>query len=170
MSAPATIRRLQSHAKLFKERVLDASKPSADPTQLAFFDTLALAASQAADSLLCSSILAGHGSESDEFADAGVYLGQGDFAKGNEKLVLSSLGLEAGKITPVPLNNHIPSTVRGEDTAQLSEFRSQVSQLEHLYCFSNQTGSNSDIIFALIGSRAGAGWGGLLGIGTWSDD
>ena len=98
MTARATLLRLQGHtAKVFQDRVLVATK--AQDAQIAYFDALAAAAQQAADSLLCSSILAGHSSESDEFADIGIFLGEGaDYSKGNEKQVLKSLGLEPGKV------------------------------------------------------------------------
>ncbi|KAJ7502770.1 hypothetical protein B0H11DRAFT_1986249 [Mycena galericulata] len=58
--------------------------------------TYAAAAQRAADSVLCSSVLAGHSSESDEFGDVAVWLGPGAFGKGNEQAVLKKLGLEHG--------------------------------------------------------------------------
>lgn len=54
-------------------------------------------AQKAALAVPCGSILAGEGSESDDYGDVGVWLGQGEFKKGSEKesaeQVLKALGL-----------------------------------------------------------------------------
>jgi hypothetical protein len=54
---------------------------------------LVVAAEEAATSLTCSSILAGHGSESDDNGDAGLWLGQGAYGKGHENEILEALDL-----------------------------------------------------------------------------
>lgn len=65
------------------------SKPLQD-----YFYELAYSAEAAAVTLACSSILAGQGSESDDFGDVSVWFGEGDFGKGREELILSKLGME----------------------------------------------------------------------------
>ncbi|KAF7315337.1 hypothetical protein MIND_00048300 [Mycena indigotica] len=170
MSAPATIRRLQTSAKLLNHVLLASKQDPKD--QLQYFDSLAIAAQRAADSLLCSSILAGHGSESDEFSDVAVWLGPGSFGKGHEQSVLNSLGLQSDSISPVALAtpSNIPTTVRVQNsTPELDAFTHKLSELKELHCFSTPS-SGSDVIFSLIGKAANGGWGGLVGIGVWSDE
>ncbi|KAJ7072501.1 hypothetical protein C8F01DRAFT_1243551 [Mycena amicta] len=99
MSVAATVRRLQSRAKLVRQLVLIANPTNEPPST--YLDALATAAHRAADSLLCSSILAGHASESDDFADMAVWLGNDrSYGKGNEQSVLAALqlGLETGTV------------------------------------------------------------------------
>ena len=55
---------------------------------------LTLLANVAAGSLACGSILAGQGSEADEFGDVGFWLGPGSYGTGHELAVLHALGLE----------------------------------------------------------------------------
>nr|GAT57712.1 predicted protein [Mycena chlorophos] len=117
-------------------------------------------------------ILAGHSSESDEFCDVGVWLGEGNFGKGNETLVLDTLGLKQGTITSVSLANptNIPTTVRVTSTTkELDAFAQKLAALKELHCFSSRSPSSSDVIYSLIGKSAAGGWGGLVGIGTESD-
>ncbi|KAJ7928628.1 hypothetical protein B0H13DRAFT_1597416, partial [Mycena leptocephala] len=143
-------------------------------------ESLATSAQRAATSVLCSSILAGHTSESDDFGDTAVWLGQGAFGKGQEQAVLKTLGLEGGRshfhfslqISPVDLSpqTHIPTTVNASSsTPELAAFSAKLAELQDVYCFSMHPSSGSDVIFSLVGKNAN-GWGGLVGIATWSDD
>lgn len=52
-------------------------------------------AHKAASALSCSSILAGHTSEGDDFSDVGIWLGEGDFGKGHELDILERIGLHS---------------------------------------------------------------------------
>ncbi|KAJ7251766.1 hypothetical protein B0H12DRAFT_985891, partial [Mycena haematopus] len=131
---------------------------------------LASAAHAAAASVLCSSILAGHTSESDDFGDVAICLGPGAFGKGNERAVLASLGLGSGQISSIELSpkTHIPSTVNVSDTTpELNALSAKLAQLQDLNCFSLQSPGSSDVIFSLVGKKAD-NWMGLVSVGTWS--
>ena len=54
---------------------------------------LTLLANEAAASIACGSVLAGQTSESDEFGDAGFWLGPGSYGQGDELEILRALGL-----------------------------------------------------------------------------
>jgi hypothetical protein len=56
---------------------------------------LVRAAQQTAESHYCGSFVAGQTSESDEFADIGVWLGKGSYQRNHEKEILDKLGLSA---------------------------------------------------------------------------
>jgi len=123
--------------------------------------------------VLCSSILAGHTSESDDFSDVSIWLGEGSFGKGNEQSIVKALGLDSGgRISPVPISegSKIPTTVRvNAPTPELEDLTAQLAELQDLHCFSTHPTSGSDVIYALVGKNVN-GWGGLVGIGIWSDD
>ncbi|KAJ6607766.1 hypothetical protein B0H10DRAFT_2070350, partial [Mycena sp. CBHHK59/15] len=150
----------------------DVPQPS-DDVQL-YFASLASAAERAATSAACSSILAGHTSESDEFADVSIWLGQGAYGKGHELAVLKKLGLEPlvadGRVSPVELSipRMIPVTIDAANL-ELDAFAAKLAELKDLHCFSLRPASGSDVIYSLVGKNS-SGWGGLLGIGIWSDD
>jgi len=172
----ATVRRLQPQAQatFLPERLLLLGRDVQEPTsQLDYFQSLAVAAQRAANSVLCSSILAGHSSESDDFSDVSIWLGKGSFGKGNEQSILKALGLDSGgRISHVPISegSKIPTTVRvNASTPELEDLATQLAELQDLHCFSSHPTSGSDVIYALVGKNVN-GWGGLLGIGIWSDD
>ncbi|KAF7375995.1 hypothetical protein MSAN_00014100 [Mycena sanguinolenta] len=180
-AASATVQRLQrlspssatASASFIPQHLLlvpsGVSKPSDQVA--AELESLASAAQSAATSVLCSSILAGHTSESDEFGDTAIWLGPGAFGKGHEQAVLSSLGLEGGQVSAVELSpqTHIPKTVNASTTTpELKALSAKLAELQDLYCFLLKT-SGSDVVFSLIGKKAD-NWTGLVSVGTWSDD
>ena len=65
-----------------------------DETTQNYLYSLAKDAEEAAVSQSCSSILAGLGSESDDFGDVAVWLGQGEYGRGHEADALKRLGFE----------------------------------------------------------------------------
>ncbi|KAJ6558574.1 hypothetical protein DFH09DRAFT_986634 [Mycena vulgaris] len=169
----ATAQRLQSTTTFIPQRrlLLPHGVP-APADQLVYLESLASAAQQAADSIPCSSILAGHSSESDDFADLSVWLGQGAYGPGNAQAVLAKLGLDSGgRVAPVELSaQHIPVTVNMDaPTPEMDALSAKLAELRDLHCFLVHPTSGSDVIYSLIGENA-SGWGGLVGIGTWSDD
>jgi len=175
----ATVQRIQkasshSQTKFNSNHLLLVGSGVAEPSNevAAELESLSVAAESAATSVLCSSILAGHTSESDDFGDAAIWLGQGAFGKGHEQAVLKSLGLEGGKISPVELSpkTRIPVTVNAStSTPELKALSAKLADLQDLHCFSLQPASGSDVIFSLVGKNA-SGWGGLVGIGIWSEE
>lgn len=62
------------------------------PRVLSYLEELSRASFEVASSLLCSSVLAGRSSESDDYGDVGVWIG--DLAKAEPGEVLQSLGLD----------------------------------------------------------------------------
>jgi hypothetical protein len=187
----ATVQRLQNKSTtttFLPQRLLLVGQGVAAPNDrlAADLESLAATAQSAATSVLCSSILAGHTSESDDFGDAAIWLGQGAFGKGHEQAVLSSLGIQGGRvggafsssqstnffqISPVELSpkTHIPKTVNASSTTpELAALSAKLAELQDLHCFSLQT-SSSDVIYSLVGKNSN-GWAGLVGIGTWSDE
>ncbi|KAJ6593705.1 hypothetical protein B0H19DRAFT_1091726 [Mycena capillaripes] len=176
----ATAQRLQNTSqaaattRFVPQRLLLVGQGVAAPSdQLAAdLESLAAAAQLAATSVLCSSILAGHTSESDDFGDAAIWLGQGAFGKGHEQAVLKTLGLEGGRISSVELSakTRIPVTVNAaSSTPELEALSAKLAELQDVHCFSLQPTLGSDVIYSLVGKNA-SGWAGLVGIGIWSDD
>ncbi|KAG2342540.1 hypothetical protein BDR05DRAFT_349462 [Suillus weaverae] len=60
-----------------------------------YLEKLVRAAQQTAESHYYGSFVAGQISESDEFADIGVWLGEGNYQRNHEKEILDKLGLVA---------------------------------------------------------------------------
>jgi hypothetical protein len=82
---------LPDNLLLLPPRTQGAQAPSTD--QLQYMCDLTSRAANAAESLSCSSILAGQGSESDYTGDVALWLGEGDYGPGCEKNVLALLEL-----------------------------------------------------------------------------
>ncbi|KAJ7147169.1 hypothetical protein C8R43DRAFT_1129942 [Mycena crocata] len=172
---------LQTHpgrTKYLPQRALLLGDGVREPNETTskYLTDLAGAARAAADGVACGSILAGHTSEgNDDFADVAVWLGDGAFGAGNERAVLHSLGLESNavKISSVGFSTSlkgVPATVSfsGADST-LSAFDTAVTSLSDMHCFSFQPPSSSDVVYSLVGRHATHGWGGLVGVGVWSD-
>ncbi|KAK7057391.1 hypothetical protein R3P38DRAFT_3168917 [Favolaschia claudopus] len=169
-----TIQRLASARLLSSSSLIVPHNVPAPSDQLtADLQSLAASAQRAAASVLCSSILAGHTSESDDFDDAAIWLGKGAYGTGNEQAVLNSLGIPGGRISSVELSSdtHIPKTVNSSTTTpELSALSAKLAELQDLHCFSVQPDNGgSQVIYSLIGKKAN-GWAGLVGIGIWSDN
>ncbi len=79
---------------------------SPSDTISSYYADLTLLANNAAESLSCSSILAGQGNESDDTGDVALWLGEGDYGPGKEENVLKLLSLtpwiERGAQVSVP--------------------------------------------------------------------
>ncbi|KAF8170202.1 hypothetical protein K438DRAFT_1854210 [Mycena galopus ATCC 62051] len=182
-AAAATVSRLRPahmHAAASNSFLLVA-KDVSPPSDLGDLEALVSAAGNAATSVSRSSIIAGGTSESDDFGDAAVWLGPGKFGIGQEHAVLTSLGLKLDDqqvtISPVDLAPadsplpHIPTTVNASDATDggnaLEALSQRLTKLQDLHCFRLETGSSSDVIFALVGRKENA-WSGLVSIATWS--
>ncbi|KDQ57738.1 hypothetical protein JAAARDRAFT_35423 [Jaapia argillacea MUCL 33604] len=86
---------ISSNLLLLPANRLASSSPS--PAVQEQLRDLVLSSQEVANSAACGSFVAGQSSESDEFGDVAVWLGEGDFGKGNELRVLEALGLEHWK-------------------------------------------------------------------------
>lgn len=195
MSLLRTLRGLQSTQRLvFPKLILAQGVPEPTAAQLAYLQSLASAAEGAANSI-SSNILTGS-SESDDFCDLPVWLGQASdgcsYGRGNEQAVLRKLGLEPlaqvclGVLRPHPARiihcfsfqsqvsyvelsaQMIPVTVNV--TPALSDLSAKLAELQELYCFHTQVNSDSEVLYSLLGKHTSGGWGGLVGIGIESDD
>ncbi|KAF8647174.1 hypothetical protein AX16_007003 [Volvariella volvacea WC 439] len=138
---------------------------------------LVIASEDAAVSLSCSSILAGQGNESDDTGDVAVWLGDGEYGPGHASDVLKRLGLsgwaESGQLKELDLTVHnaLPPTIKGS-TPELDQLSSLLSALEDKHCFRVSSPTTGGLVaFFLIGRFTQNGeWGGLIGLGTWSDN
>ncbi|KZW02031.1 hypothetical protein EXIGLDRAFT_736757 [Exidia glandulosa HHB12029] len=142
--------------------------------------TLTISAQKAAAASLQGSVLAGGGSETDEYGDVAFWLdhqsSKDAFAGSNRaEAVLEALGLkrwlEAGakivsesQLAPGLDANLAPSPA-------LEELKKVLGALEEPFAFRVQGGprGGSTVLFLLVGRFSGGGWAGLLGIGVWSD-
>lgn len=137
---------------------------------------LTASAQQAAAAALCGSVLAGGGSEGDEFGDVAFWLGggaQGDYdGAGKEEKVLQTLGLgrwldRGAKIVREP-NAELASNLTASPA--LDDVRRAVDALQSRFAFRVEGGgAGGQVLFFLVGRLPEGGWAGLLGIGVWSD-
>lgn len=139
--------------------------------------SLARLAEAAAVSQSCSSILAGLGSESDDFGDVAVWLGEGQFGRGHEVDALKRLGFEKwathGQISVLPPSSLLASFK--QPTPELARLAEHVAWLTGAHFFRVQVPGMSGgvVVFFYLGQLAlhgkPSGWGGLVGMGTWSN-
>ncbi|EJD55446.1 hypothetical protein AURDEDRAFT_179200 [Auricularia subglabra TFB-10046 SS5] len=135
---------------------------------------LTTGAQQAAAASLCGSVLAGGGSEGDEFGDVAFWLGSGqDYeGSGKEENVLKTLGLgrwldRGAKIVREP-SAELASNLTSSPA--LDEVRRAVGALQKRFAFRVEGGgAGGQVLFFLVGRLPEGGWAGLLGIGVWSD-
>nr|VWO97509.1 Phosphatase tensin-type domain-containing protein [Ganoderma boninense] len=150
-----------------------------------FLKQLTRTANAAAASVLCSSILAGHTSDADDFGDVAIYLGPGDFGPRHERDVLRLLGLEKAVSTdngsdasltathPIELSaaNLIPRTVNvsiGDVPGDaIQELGSLLMRLEDRYAFC-VPGPEVLAFYFLLGRDEESRWMGLTGVGVHS--
>ncbi|EJD04296.1 uncharacterized protein FOMMEDRAFT_155423 [Fomitiporia mediterranea MF3/22] len=147
-----------------------------------FVRELVEAARVAAPGQACSSVLAGHASESDEYADIGLVFSSGtlnidppseDLEK-DARAVLSSLGLDASvsaQITPLSLLDKTKLPIAFNVSAQTPDVQRialLLSRLSHRFAFS--VSLNETVFHFLLGQLPDSdSWLGLLGLGTTSD-
>ncbi|KAF9451263.1 hypothetical protein P691DRAFT_808253 [Macrolepiota fuliginosa MF-IS2] len=146
---------------------------------LRYLGELAVLANVAAESLACSSVLAGQGSESDDTGDVALWLGKGDYGPGNEHNVLRVLELtpwleQGATVTRVELSSYgstLPSTLSGSVLSpQVQDLVLKINEMSDKYCFRVNSLSTAPLVFfVLLGRFVTSEWGGLMGIGTWSD-
>lgn len=103
---PASNSLSSAHAPFFLSA---PSAPAPTSSLRSYLETLTATANEVANANACGSVLAGHGSESDEYGDVAVWLGPGEdhggFGKGKEDRVIVALGLDAWLGLDVGSNN-----------------------------------------------------------------
>ncbi|KAI0633623.1 hypothetical protein C8Q77DRAFT_1115963 [Trametes polyzona] len=145
------------------------------PSVRTYLKQLARVANNAAASLACGSILAGHTSEADEYGDVAVWLGPGDFGPGHERDALAALGLadkipRDGRIREVQISPEtgLPATVRlpSETTGSVIQLRELLGHLRQARVFT--VDGSPMVLYLLLGrysSEEQSGVAGLLGLG-----
>ncbi|KAI0321092.1 hypothetical protein OF83DRAFT_1280692 [Amylostereum chailletii] len=155
-----------------------SSSASAPPEVQSFIRDLASAANKVANANACGSLLAGQGSESDDFGDVGVWLGEGELGRGHEEDALKALGLQSwagsGKICVDELQREtcLPLTFKpSSSTAEVQTLTELLSRLQDKVYFYVERGSGEVAHFLLGKLSVGtvSGWAGLAGIGITSD-
>jgi len=132
---------------------------------------LVTSCNEVATSCQLGSLLAGGGSEADEFSDVGVWLGDLGSAKGAQavgKGVKEKLGLSSwedatvtGKDAELPVPwERVPASL----SKPLLEL---LFQLDEPVMFTLEGTSAGETPVFLLGKMEG-GWGGLAGVGVWS--
>ncbi|KAG2031285.1 hypothetical protein BDR03DRAFT_972852 [Suillus americanus] len=133
-----------------------------------YLEKLVRAAQQAAESHYCGSFVAGQTSESDEFADIGVWLGEGNYRRNHEKDILDKLGLIAWADAEIDqMDGLYDKKLKVElESSEESAIGKLLDSLEDCHRFFAR---RQDSYFAcfLVG-RLKAGWCGLASIGVTS--
>ncbi|KAF8610469.1 hypothetical protein BDV93DRAFT_550283 [Ceratobasidium sp. AG-I] len=136
------------------------------PDSDAFKQTYDLACASAifAEQQAFSSMLAGPGSESDEFLDIGFWCGEIDEGK-VEVSILSSLTLDqwVTKGTITKLDQAPLSALRKSDMWELCE------ALGDLVEFRVERPDSDSRVMHVMAGKGINGWCGLIGVGVWSD-
>ncbi|KAI0356308.1 hypothetical protein OH77DRAFT_1520368 [Trametes cingulata] len=156
-------------------RTLDAQDIA--PPLLQFLRDLTASSNAAAVSLACGSILAGQSSETDEYGDIAVWLGDGEFGPGHELEVLASLGLRhlliaEGTVKELKISPHsgLPATVHipGGASAEVARLRQLLDRLADPRIFRVRADVSLYLLLGRYEAGAVAGWAGLLGLGIES--
>lgn len=130
---------------------------------------LVRAAQQTAESHYCGSFVAGQISESDEFADIGVWLGKGSYQRNHEKEVLDKLGLIAWADAEIDRMDGLydeklqTELVEGSEASCVGKLLNSLEDCHRFFA------RRQDSYFAcfLVG-RSETGWCGLASIGVAS--
>lgn len=133
-----------------------------------YLEKLVRAAQQTAESHYYGSFVAGRTSESDEFADVGVWLGEGDYQRGHEKEILDKLGLIAWADAEIDqmdglYDEMLKVELEGPEASVIGELLDSLEDCHRFFA------RRRDSYFAcfLVG-RSKAGWCGLVSIGVAS--
>ncbi|KAI0268798.1 hypothetical protein BC834DRAFT_821210 [Gloeopeniophorella convolvens] len=138
-----------------------------------YIKDLASAANNTANENACGSILAGQGSESDEYGDVGVWLGDGSYSEGNETNILRALNLYESGQEPTPgqlePSTSLPSTFKPSSSDELDKLSFLLAKLHDKFYFTVKAGLNGggSVLHFLIGrldEGIMSGWVGLVGI------
>lgn len=131
---------------------------------------LVRAAQQTAESHYCGSFVAGQISESDEFADIGVWLGKGSYQRNHEKEMLDKLGLSAWTDAEIDrmdgLYDEKLLSKKLVDGPEASCIRKLLDSLEDCHRFFARRHDSYFVCFLM--GRSEAGWCGLASIGVAS--
>ncbi|KAI9511141.1 hypothetical protein F5148DRAFT_1009858 [Russula earlei] len=185
----ATLAHLYRNSSIIKV----ASFISAPPPEVrVYLRDLASAANSTANENACGSVLAGQGSEADEFGDICVWLGIGPYSEGHEANILRALNLadptRRARYRPsfapflaahpfwqitlgqLQSSTSLPPTFKVLNSNEFIKFSVLLSKLHNKFYFHVSCGSGADATVAhfLVGRLAEgilSGWVALVGIG-----
>ncbi|KAI0256313.1 hypothetical protein BJV78DRAFT_1278827 [Lactifluus subvellereus] len=153
----ATLAHLYRNSSIIKV----ASFISAPPPEVrVYLRDLASAANSTANENSCGSVLAGQGSDADEFGDICVWLGTGPYGEGQE------LNITPGQLQP---STSLPSTLKLLRLNEFTKLSVLLAKLHHKYYFRVGGGSGGVVVHFLVGRLAEgnlSGWVALVGIGV----
>lgn len=157
-----------------------------------FLEELTRASFEVATSLMCSSVLAGQSSESDEYGDVGIWVGT--LSQKDPWEVLSNLGLKewiqskGGKIVNVaPSPSPLPSALTSTSGSQSSVAATPKIHMDALSALLNNVDSTLEfrveglgggvVLYFFVGElsehkggfESGSGYAGLVGVGVMAD-
>ncbi|KAI0001289.1 hypothetical protein BJV74DRAFT_759840, partial [Russula compacta] len=185
----ATLAHLYRNSSIIKVASLISAPP---PEVRVYLRDLASAANNTANENACGSVLAGQGSEADEFGDICVWLGIGSYSEGHEANVLRALNLSDStrrarywphfalfpgahlfwQITSGQLQSStsLPPTFKILNSNEFTKLSVLLAKLHSKFYFSvnSSPGTDGAVIHFLVGRLAEgvlSGWVALVGIG-----
>ncbi|KAI0063699.1 hypothetical protein BV25DRAFT_1824271 [Artomyces pyxidatus] len=158
-----------------------ASTPPPPKVIQDYLEDLTRLANTVASASACGSILAGQGSESDDFGDVGVWLGEGTFGAGHGDEVLKALKLQSWlddgrKVHEEKLQSStsLPATFKPTSSKDAEQLKNLLDKLQDKYYFFVDGGAelNGEVAYFLVGHLTidgASGWAGLMGLGVAAD-
>ncbi|KAF9653010.1 hypothetical protein BDM02DRAFT_3108680, partial [Thelephora ganbajun] len=145
-----------------------------------YVNELTAEANEAAASLFCGSILAGQSSETDEYGDVGVWLGDLEIgpaaSKSDSEAIVEALSLthwtEEVRILGISAETRLPVNIPpGSTIKRVGELLGQLTDTVGLTVKGGSGGpaNPGTVIYVTVGRLGGAGWAGLVGVGISSD-
>jgi len=167
----ATLAHLYRNSSLIKVASLISVPP---PEVRVYLRDLASIANSTANENSCGSVLAGQGSDTDEFGDICFWLGSGPYGEGREANVLRALNLydSTRRITPGQLqpSTSLPSSFKLLHVNEYTKLSVLLTKLrdKFYFCMNSGARANGTTVHFLVGRLAEgnlSGWVGLVGIG-----
>ncbi|KAG1746084.1 hypothetical protein EDB19DRAFT_1690183, partial [Suillus lakei] len=131
-----------------------------------YLEKLVRAAQQTAESHCYGSFVAGQISESDDFADVGVWLGEGNYQKNYEKKILDKLGIIAWADAEIDQMDNLYDEklkVEGSETSAIGKL---LDNLEDCHRFFARRQDSYFACFLVGRLKVQGGWCGLASIGV----
>ncbi|KAI9449403.1 hypothetical protein BJY52DRAFT_251273 [Lactarius psammicola] len=167
----ATLAHLYRNSSLIKVASLISVPP---PEVRVYLRDLASTTNSTANENSCGSVLAGQGSDTDEFGDICFWLGNGPYGQGQEVNVLRALNLydstrriTSGQLQP---STSLPPTFKLLHLNEFTKLSVLLGKLRDKFYFCVNSGprANGTTVHFLVGRLAEgnlSGWVGLVGIG-----
>ncbi|KAG1724081.1 uncharacterized protein EDB91DRAFT_1229969 [Suillus paluster] len=131
-----------------------------------YLEKLVQAAQKTAESHYCGSFVAGQISESDEFADVGVWLGEGNYQRNHEKEIMHKLGLVAWADADIYQMEGLYDEKLKAEGSETSAMGKLLESLEDCHRFLVRRQDSYFACFLMGRLKAQGGWCGLASIGV----